>query len=359
MIVIFSIILVLFSIIFSTHRNYKKASVILLVLAFFLSAFNTDNIDYGAYLYRFNSEEGEHEWLWNLLAIPAHKMGMSFVVFRILITFFCFSVIHWSVKRNCIRPDTYYYLYLIYPFALDVVQTRNFIVMSILIAAFPFLVVRNLKNRLCFILVMIIAAGFQSVAYIYIPLAFVDLLLDKISVKKQLCGLAVILLVLNYLVGSYVNQFLGFIVNNYGNIDSRIGNIGNTGLSGIGYLMYWLFHACGAIYVYWAIKYDDRMTKSYMFFKTLLTAQIYISLTLPFIVFDSTFERFSRNLIPLIFLGIAMSNKKIFSKNYIFGNKLKGVLFVGYILVMCWMDIINGYMDTIVMPLFNNNLFNI
>ena len=206
---------------------------------------------------------------------------------------------------------------------------------------------------------MIIAAGFQSVAYIYIPLAFVDLLLDKISVKKQLCGLAVILLVLNYLVGSYVNQFLGFIVNNYGNIDSRIGNIGNTGLSDIGYLMYWLFHACGAIYVYWAIKYDDRMTKSYMFFKTLLTAQIYISLTLPFIVFDSTFERFSRNLIPLIFLGIAMSNKKIFSKNYIFGNKLKGVLFVGYILVMCWMDIINGYMDTIVMPLFNNNLFNI
>ena len=159
--------------------------------------------------------------------------------------------------------------------------------MSILIAAFPFLVVRNLKNRLCFILVMIIAAGFQSVAYIYIPLAFVDLLLDKISVKKQLCGLAVILLVLNYLVGSYVNQFLGFIVNNYGNIDSRIGNIGNTGLSGIGYLMYWLFHACGAIYVYWAIKYDDRMTKSYMFFKTLLTAQIYISLTLPFIVFTS------------------------------------------------------------------------
>ena len=77
------------------------------------------------------------------------------------------------------------------------------------------------------------------------------------------------------------------------------------------------------------------------------------------VVFDSTFERFSRNLIPLIFLGIAMSNKKIFSKNYIFGNKLKGVLFVGYILVMCWMDIINGYMDTIVMPLFNNNLFNI
>ena len=358
MIVLISIIILIASCILSKEGKYKRASNVLVLLAFILSAFNTDNPDYQAYLYRYTSEEGEHEWLWNFLSIPAHKMGLSFIAFRTSVVFCCFLLIHRTVNRYCGRPNVFYYFYLLFPFALDVVQTRNFIVMSLLVAAFPLLLTTDIYKRLFFSIIVIIAAGFQSIAYIYLPLAFIDLIFGKVNMKILISCFCLLFFALNYVVTNYIDVFLSFIVTNYGDADSRIENLGNAGISDIGYIMYWLFHACAALYVYWAIKHENKNELAYFYFKILFIAQVYITFTLPFIVFDSTFERFSRNLIPLLFFGIAMSKKQLFSKTPIFGNKIKSYLFIGYILTMCWMDIINGYYETIVIPLFECNLIN-
>lgn len=355
MLVCLSALFIISAFFFTATRHHKGSMNIWLLLMFVLSAFNYDNPDYIPYLTTYNQGLEEHEWLYNLLALYAQRLGITFIGFRLILILCCFLLIRHTVNKYCIRPDVFCILYFLFPFFLDVVQLRNFIAMSILIYGFPYLLQKNIAGRIYFLILLLIAGGFQSVAYIYLPFAFWDILVKNIAIKNLLIIISICFIILYYSVQFYLDDILSLLVDNYGDLDSRIDNIGNAGISEYGYLMYWMFHFASIIFTYCFMKNNSSSSKCYQFLKMLFYAELFTTITLPLVVFDSTFERFSRNLIPLLFVGLCMQDKSERTANP-YRNSVINCLFGVYIICMCYMDIINGYYDTIIIPIFTRNL---
>ena len=250
----------------------------MMVVMLMLSIFNYKNSDYQAYYDNYRHAVEEHEVIWNLLSVWARQVDMSFFMFRAIILSFGFFLIFYTIVKRSKRPDIFSYLYLIFPFALDVVQIRNFIVMALLIYAFPYLIEGSVKGRLKFAIAVLVGAGFHYVAFIYLPLAVIDLVFGiKRSLKMQISIFIVIVGALLYLVNNYALEFQALIFENYSEMDTRIEGVTNQEVGEYGYLMYWLFHISAAFFTYFAIRYS-KDEKSLIFFRKLFTCQIYLAL---------------------------------------------------------------------------------
>lgn len=340
-------------------RRYDASMNTWIFLMIILYVFNIGNPDYHAYVYAYNNRVGAHEWLWNYLSIIAKDSGLDYILFRFILVTISFLLIRKTIVKYSFRPDIVCILYFIFPFALDVTQVRNFIAMSILVYAFPLLIYRKLFNRLCFILLTILAAGFHYAAYIYLPLAFLDLVFDRIKMKHILIMLCCLIGIAYIIVQKYIDDIIYTVIDNYGEMDTRIAGAVDNGKGSFGFLMYWMFYISGIIFLYWGSKTENPNSTKYKFIRILIYANIYLALYLPMMIFDSTFERLTRNLVLLIYIGLTIRSSHYPRSSYnIIGSPIKNILFVGYVTTMCYMDIVNGYYDTIVIPLFTKNLLS-
>lgn len=345
-------------------KKSKLVSFLMIAFLCVMMGANTQNPD--IYAYQLNYEKTNLDsleygyWFFKQIFI---FLGLDYKWFRIITSAIGILLINNTVKKVIKNESAFYLMYFIYPFLLDVVQVRNFLAMAILIFSTPYLVNDDKGNSLKAIIFILLAMSFQTSAIIYLPMIFF-IKKKKNKIFILLFIEIVILLVIFTLNNSILNSFSEFLINIFGNYEERI-SIFAYKQTNLGFILFWFIQLMNFILMYWSNKnYNDAslnpiedslhsniFQKKYI--KTVYWINIYAFFFLPFYVFQSTFSRFMRNLIPLNILAyIAVSNslrKKSLKKIFFI------IIYFTYNIFLFYVDIYYLYNESIVEAVLKYN----
>lgn len=316
---------------------------------------NTQNPDIQAYIIAFNPDRISSDFGYSILVLFFDFMGFDYESFRLIISAFGIILIHQTVKKFLKNQSPFYLLYFIYPFLIDIVQVRNFLVMSLLIYSTPYLLTGKNKDYFKFIFSILIASTIQLTAIVYLPIIFVAKAKKNILFKCILIFNIIVLIIISA-NKNLLGLLAGSAVLMLGEYDNRIGQYGFI-QTNYGFLLLWFFQIANFVLVAWAkniycnnIIFKDKglKTKEKTYFSNkdedikakymllIYWINIYAFLFLPFYVFQITFSRFIRNLIPLNLIAFLII-EQMQNKNY---NKyLFRLIYLSYHLFILWADL--------------------
>ncbi len=156
-----------------TGSRWPFVEFALLSLLVIVMGGSVDNPDYFTYARLF--EEGGASGadpLYFALTNAARSAGLSYVGFRLLVSAASFALLYLAGRTLLEDRRVVYWLacYAVYPFMLDVVQTRNFLGMSLLTWGVSRVVKRGRRAVLQFALAISAAAAIQILFLIFVPL---------------------------------------------------------------------------------------------------------------------------------------------------------------------------------------------
>lgn len=343
----------------------KKEIITPIVLCLYLAIVmggQQNNPDYSIYVNIFRQSFYSKDPGFGVVIQLLKNIGFNQYNFRLGIAIIGFTLISITVFRFIENRTLFYILYGIYPFLFDVVQARNFLVMSILVFAVPLLVDGKLKNKFLYIALIIVAATIQKIAIVYLPLVFCNrirngkytkyfwTIIITVSVFVAF-NRSVLIRMINMIIIPLTGNLEG--LSNYVNVNTRFG-----------WIIFWAEQIFAFLIIRYAnklesstmiAKIDDKNVKRYNFVSLMNSVNYYMFIFLPLFIIDENYTRIIRNLIPLNLIAciivLTKHRKKIFlSKKRLL--LLGGVLL--YQLVMLLL-LIKGYSDTIVIPTFFEN----
>lgn len=346
-------------------KKYNRIIIILTVIfivLLFSGSYN--NPDYLVYLneysndYKNNLFFSNKEYGFYYITRFFYLLGFSYNQFLVVLTIVCFALITTTV-RTFIKNNSslFFVLYIIYPFFLDIVQIRNFIVMSILIYASHFLLNNDLKGKAKFLLCIIIASSFQLIAILYLPLLFATQIKNR-KVQKILFAIFLSFLILVSFNNSFIDYISNFIIK-YSNIE-KMEFIFSKRVN-FGFLIPFLLQIFISIFLTISKKIIDNGTNfednslEIQYFNLIYAVNIISYLYIPFYMISSNFIRILRNLIPLYYIAliIGYENTKL-------GTLKRSTYFI-FLVILALMQfgyfIFLGYSNSIIVPIMTKNLF--
>ncbi|MGU9336584.1 EpsG family protein [Clostridium perfringens] len=367
MLYIITIIMLVLNFINAYYKKYIKfIPYLLLILMWIIYFGNYENPDYHNYLSNYNNLEPGNDFGFFLLKNFFYTNNISYHTFLSIISAIGLFLIYKTIKKIGVNYSYIYILYFIYPFLLDVVQIRNFIIMSIFIYSIPYLLSNNNIDKIKYCILILIASTFQLTAIIYLPIVFLPNI-KKYRFSKKIFILFILIIFILSLSPSFLNLIRKTILSL--SEDSRLESWMNI-KSRYGFLIYWGIQIINFILVKWCNDYLIKEEKSiiqingislkkFIFQKEFVNLVYYINmyafLFLPFYRFQSTFTRFMRNIIILNLIVYCVYNlvKKKLHKTRINFN----LIILIYTLFLFYIEIYIGYKDTIIKAIFENNIF--
>lgn len=169
--------------------NVNKLCLILLfILSWILFAFNYSNADYDNYKNAYDAiskgqKDDYFEFGFYVLIKIFALLQIPYQVFLGCVALVCLLIFTITIKRLTSRYSLAFLLYLIYPFAFDIVQYRNMLSFSFVLIGICFLVQNRLsvKTRaIKFLLFVILGTLFHSSAIVYSVLLFALIRKEKV-----------------------------------------------------------------------------------------------------------------------------------------------------------------------------------
>lgn len=330
-------------------KKHKNIPIFLFVILLcVLMGANTQNPDIENYISGFNTERIGPDFGYSILVHFFYFMGFDYESFRLIISVFGILLIHQTVKKFIINKSAFYLLYFIYPFMIDIVQIRNFLVMSILIYAVPCLLTQKYRDYIKFVVYILIASTIQLTAIIYLPIVFLAKAKKNMLIRSILFFniLGFIIIVANKDLFILITNQITFMLGEYDNRITKYGFIQTN----YGFLLPWAVQLTNFFLVTWARKIyskrlrnedrsligegnkkfpnkDESIKEKYILL--IYWINVYAFLFLPFYVFQMTFSRFIRNIIPLNLMVFLIAKKR--NNNYLFG-----IIYLSYhIFILC------------------------
>ncbi len=209
------LIILLFGLFF---RNNKLFYVIQIVFIFILMAGNTDNADYTIYYNRYEHVDWfmtNTEWLFNNIIVFSKNIGMSYEMWRKVVSlFYCIVIgiiVYKMSKDSC---NTTMSLLMIYSVFIDNVQLRQTLAMLFGFIAIYFLFKYKNSNKNFFIILSIVfillGGGIHASTYLYL-LLLIPFIIDKKNYFYAICGIIFVfflLLIFNIGFLSKIGEFL-------------------------------------------------------------------------------------------------------------------------------------------------------
>lgn len=340
------------------------AAVACLILVLIMGG-QRDNPDYITYQQIFSGPFYSKDPGFGVIIQILKTLGFTVVNFRLGIALIGLFLMSITVFRLVDNRVLFYLIYGIYPFLYDVVQARNFLVMSILVFSVQFLIDPSFKHgRLYFIFAMLIAISIQKVAIAYVP--FVLLTNTQIlKSRKQMLYLGIPVIVFLAAERGFVINLVTSIatssdlteLNNYSTLNTRYG---------------WLFFWAEQIFAYLLIVYANKIEQSdqqivalanespidavkLKFVSFMLIVNTYSFVFLPLFILNQNYTRIIRNLIPLNIIAVLIVCSRHQGELYL--TKKRVILMAGlavYQLVLLYM-LFQGYQASIVDTTLNNN----
>lgn len=351
---ILSVLLLFFNLMYSFGKRHIKVTAFsLLLFAWVLFWGSTINPDYRAYslIYQSNAEipTESMEIGYILLIKIGNLLGLNYQMFLLFISLFSFSIMHNTIRKYTDNLNFVYSLYFLFPFFLDVVQIRNFVMMAIFIFSTRYLL-SNEKLKYC--LSILIASTIHITAFAYMPMVFINIkhknILARWLVILSLAISVVILLnnkqipFLNYLtIGTGIDK-----LESYFETKTRYGFLIFWGLQILSYAMMFITKK---LYK----KYDKKeICDQGRYIELVYWINILSFVFFPLYLINSNFTRLMRNNILLNYVAFAITTSIIPKSK----EKVIYVLFIFlYISILFW-SMLSSDWEIIVKTILNNNL---
>ena len=299
----------------------------------------TNDPDYLNYLARFNNLEKNYNEF--LLIKSMEKLKIlcnNFNFYLCIMCFFCLILIFYTIYSLSKVRSLVYFLYIIYPYFLDVIQLKNFIAESIFIFSLGILIRK--RSILLSFLIYIFSLGFHISNIFYFPYFFIKKLREK----------NMYILVVNTIIIFFVIYAYILLCNNITTIkkilffiDVSRQNYYLSNLSKLGWIIPIFIQITNIIIIKYCLKKDREKMGSYDKFLTFS----FIFLGLYF--FNETFMRLFRN--------VSIINYIVYS-NYYFSLKKSKNIFLFFII--SYTSIISFYyidFKNIVLLIIQSNMF--
>lgn len=364
-ILIFCVLLIL-----STQKKKPFATTIIFAMLIIVIAANTNNPDFYIYERWYETNNyATNDLIYHIVSAGLNNIGVPYGLFRLIYSVTGLLLIHSTLKRVYGDSVYFYLLYLLYPFMMDVVQARNFIAMSIFISAVPFIISKNKLGWLKYLLIMLLASGFQILFLLFLPLAFVMKIKQYKLLRYALIASAIVLTTMSLAFTSSLDGLIGWLTDNFSEYDVRIStymsfNFGFVLQLVFVFLNYFVLLVSRHIVRtnvrsgQLAVENISRAEIQIKFIELLYWINVFVFLYSPFIVVNSGFSRIFRNIMPLNYMACLCTANFINNVNYkINYNKMCYYLaLAGYALFSFSLRIYSDSYDTILRPLFEQNL---
>lgn len=342
----------------------KQAIIIpalLIVVAFVIMGFVPATIpDYAQYSSMYYTDYSQIEKGYAFFSKLFLSKGFEYSTFRLVCTIIGLIVMSIGVYRFTHDLSKFWAIYILFPFFMDIIQIRNFLMMSFVILASSFLVNINFKNVLLFLIFTTIGSSFQSAGYFfYIPLIFL-LFRNNRVVKKLFVGVIGLFCFLSLISRSIVYAIIAkatSIIGAESVITTKLSNYTNDSVN-FGFLPYWILIILSYFIVRYSMKniLNDGLEKANLEKLKVIEAFSLTSLvSLPLIMVSLDFYRISRNVFPLVIIAFVITSQ------YMNENKIKHP---GYKILFSLTVILNIiivyrviWINAIFPVIFNNTLF--
>ncbi|WP_462405922.1 EpsG family protein [Gracilibacillus sp. Marseille-QA3620] len=370
------ILLILFLESVSKKRISGVLPFLLVIYSALMMGGNTNNPDTIIYnnIY-YNSEFFSKDFGFGILVELSKVFGIKYEVFKLILSTVGILLIHSTVKKYVNYPPIFYILYFVYPFMMDVVQVRNFLIMSIFIYSIPWLTSANRKDKLKYLMAMVVAATIQKTAIVYLPLVFIDKLCKRKNIKLMLlwfitfCILIglnknVVYLLAEFLFNNFSDTLVG--VGKFLQINTNYGWIIQWGTQITNFLLILLSRniivSNKEVFATNSKLISSDYNKIYNFCNVIFWINVYAFVFLPLYVMDINFYRIMRNIYPLNLMVFCITSSIVINRNSV-SKKMDKLLYIAAILVYTLITffinyIYNGqgeYLKTIIEPLFKDN----
>lgn len=318
--------------------------VILLALAWISAVFCYENPDYYSYrlIYEYYTPAGLSNS--NLVDIGFvflcnffYKAGFSFEMFRGIYLSIAMFLMYESLRY--FRKDNNFaiLLYLIFPFALDVVQMRFMLSTAITIYALRFLKERNVRKYVVYVL---IASTQQilSLFYLLLILTLVD--------KKLLIKIVSVLFIVEIVCFFFSNSIINNIINKY--FRHYISYLDYTQYANNLAYLYIFMTMVIILYVYTLKDFPDA---DFSFIQKIVLLNL---LFIPFIFINENFTRLFRGMIFFIYIGMEDSCKMFNLKK---DRRIISFLFCAFMFYIHLSPHNDFHWNHVFLTLFKNNYF--
>ena len=326
---VFTTILAYFSNLIAAIKTRKTVIITLFLIgiAFIIMSFVPSSIpDYAQYYSMYYFDYTQVEKGYEILSEFFLKRGVDYSSFRIVTTLIGITTLSIAIYRFTNDLSKFWMLYFLFPFFIDVIQVRNFLMMSFATLAASFLIKINFKNVLIYICLIIIGSSFQNAGlFFFIPLLF--MLFRKKKIIKQLFVTFITLLsILSILSRSLVYSIIYKIMSIVGAesmISSKLTYYMNGSVN-YGFLLYWL----AILFSYAIVNYSLRAVLEHNNSQLIASKMAVIEsfsltslLSLPLIIVSLDFFRIARDIFPLVIVAYVlmvqtMKQKRIPSLTY-------------------------------------------
>lgn len=123
---------------------------------------------------------GLSEFGFAFLAFLSNKIGLTYELFRTLISIIGLILLLKTVTEYSNKYNTVFLLYFIYPFMMNVIQIRNFLAAAIIVYSIRFLIQNSKIGDIKFLIGILIAFSIHYASIFFIPFIF----LKKYSIKQ-------------------------------------------------------------------------------------------------------------------------------------------------------------------------------
>lgn len=212
-----AIIIVIDLIVFLPQWRKIKLINILLLAAYICIAFNVRQTpDINNYILRFNLDYAGHDYGFTFLAHFFRDHGATFYEFQNCFFLIALSCIAYGLIRLTKQRALIYILYFFFPFLLNLVQLRNFMVLALLVLATGMCYGNENKitKSIWWCVLCGLAATLHIVAIAYIP--FIFIWNNKRALRYIIIGSSVLVILLLIVPGnlvSLVTNIVNFIAD--------------------------------------------------------------------------------------------------------------------------------------------------
>lgn len=318
------------------HKILELCILVSVLLIITSNRTGTDIVNY--YNWYVREQVTTREPLYTFLRITAHQNGMSFYVFRTILTALT-GILPCIVCRKNRIPITYFMcLYMPALLFADSMQFRNAIALCIVIPATFLLLTdsNHIRNKVCFMICVCVAAQFHTSFYFYL------LFLLMTTKRKKTYGKIIFLLGVVLLLVSTLNNRTVPFINIIYNWMLPSGDLRTYMYAG-GHMIFlypMIVHllSTGLLWYYaqfWndSIGLSGNIDKKYIDFINVMNLVFFIFV--PLTMMNTTFYRFLRNMyiFDIISAYFLMRNLKYTSKRfliflYMFGIALLWLFFM-------------------------------
>lgn len=313
--------------------------LVLLIVVMGGNNLNQDYLNYGNFYSGLALESIEPGF--KMLMTFGHLMNLTYDDFRFLICAFSLLLMWAGIQRMTSKMSyKVYILYCIYPFCLDIIQLRNFIMMAILIFATSFLKERKFYNELVFTVLVLVGTTIQTLGIVYL-LAVILYRFDKKDHVKVLIiftmSAATIISMFPFTQSILSNIILNNGIDFFDKADSY-----STKIVQNGYVLYLLAdYLLLMVFLYIRKHTIDRSSSVEYELQTAVYSMITVAtIFFPLYTINLSFNRAFRNVIPLLIINeiVFLPNLRN-DRNYVYIKLLIVVATLTALLLLFTLDI--------------------